>query len=80
MHQGYQFEFLRGSHPDPEVWAYSEDDARGPVFSYPHSTDWLADVVEHETAARAELARSYTRQTSSETLPSRAIKRRGHHS
>ncbi len=42
MHQGYQFEFMRGTGPDPEVWSYSEGlHADVPVRSHASFTDWL---------------------------------------
>ncbi|WP_329568377.1 SMI1/KNR4 family protein [Streptomyces sp. NBC_01361] len=52
MHQGYQFEFMRGTGPDPEVWSYSEGDhANGPVRSYASFTEWLRATAEAEIPA-----------------------------
>lgn len=64
MHQGYCFDFLRGTGPDPEVWTYSE------VYQYPVTpfrnartfTDWLrTNAEEHlrfEAAAHRRDRRS----------------------
>jgi hypothetical protein len=54
MHQGCQFDFLRGSGPDPEVWTYSEGSA--PERHYAHFTDWLKANAEEQTKAWAHLA------------------------
>ncbi|HEX6450957.1 MAG TPA: hypothetical protein VF060_16015 [Trebonia sp.] len=35
MHQGYQFDFLRGTDPDPEVWSYCEGTALEKPTSLP---------------------------------------------
>ncbi|WP_405785158.1 SMI1/KNR4 family protein [Streptomyces sp. NBC_01378] len=52
MHQGYQFEFMRGTGPDPEVWSYSEGEhADVPVRSYASFTDWLRTTAEAEMPA-----------------------------
>ncbi|PWI12760.1 hypothetical protein DI272_00230 [Streptomyces sp. Act143] len=52
MHQGYQFEFMRGTGPDPEVWSYSEGEhADVPVYSYASFTDWLRATAEAEIPA-----------------------------
>ncbi|MFI2610180.1 hypothetical protein [Kitasatospora sp. NPDC018619] len=62
MHQGYQFDFLRGSGADPEVWSYSEgenDDL--PVLNFAHFTDWLRAVAEEEIPVWARLAASRPR-------------------
>ncbi|MGW1735678.1 hypothetical protein [Streptomyces sp. NPDC001999] len=49
MHQGYQFEFMRGTGPDPEVWSYSEGDHTDvPVPSCSSFTDWLRATAERE--------------------------------
>jgi hypothetical protein len=49
MHQGYQFEFMRGTGPDPEVWSYSEDmNGDVPVRSHASFTDWLRATAEAE--------------------------------
>jgi len=56
MHQGYQFSFLRGTGPDPEVWFYSEGTAANqPTLTHQHFTDWLADQVRQQTRAWARL-------------------------
>ncbi|MFI5531255.1 SMI1/KNR4 family protein [Kitasatospora sp. NPDC051853] len=56
MHQGYQFEFLRGPGPDPEVWSYCEGGTFGdvPTLRFARFTDWLRAQV--TAAAPAELA------------------------
>ncbi|MBO0883783.1 MAG: SMI1/KNR4 family protein [Mycobacterium sp.] len=60
MHQGYQFDFLRGTCPDPEVWSYCEGGAvTQPALSYPHFTDWLAAQVREQTQAWARLVPWY---------------------
>jgi hypothetical protein len=43
MHQGYSFDFLRGSGPDPEVWSYSEGGSANNVAerTFGRFTDWL---------------------------------------
>ncbi|MFJ2596880.1 hypothetical protein [Streptomyces erythrochromogenes] len=49
MHQGYQFEFMRGTGPDPEVWWYSEGDhADVPVPRHSSFTDRLRATAERE--------------------------------
>ncbi|MFZ3475101.1 SMI1/KNR4 family protein [Streptomyces sp. 4.24] len=49
MHQGYQFEFMRGTGPDPEIWSYSEGEhADIPVRSCASFTDWLRATAERE--------------------------------
>jgi hypothetical protein len=57
MHQGYQFDFLRGDHDDPEVWSYCEIDNPGnaPAHSHDRFTDWLKSHAEEQTAAWARL-------------------------
>ncbi len=57
MHQGYQFDFLRGDGPDPEVWSYCEGDSPGnaPRHSHDHFTDWLKAQADEQTAAWARL-------------------------
>ncbi|MFI7593264.1 hypothetical protein [Micromonospora sp. NPDC049359] len=60
MHQGYQFDFLRGAGPDPEVWSYCEGTTVGvPVISYPRFTDWLQAQVEQQTQAWARIVPWY---------------------
>jgi hypothetical protein len=60
MHQGYQFDFLRGTGPDPEVWSYGEGTTVGvPVMSYSSFTDWLQAQVEQQTRAWARLVPWY---------------------
>lgn len=52
MHQGYQFEFMRGTGPDPEVWSYSEGEhADVPVRSWASFPDWLRATTEAEIPA-----------------------------
>jgi hypothetical protein len=50
MHQGYSFDFLRGSGPDPEVWSYSEGRGAGavPERTFGRFTDWLRVNAERE--------------------------------
>jgi hypothetical protein len=50
MHQGYCFDFLRGSSPDPEVWSYSEGSSAGnvPERAFGRFTDWLRESAERE--------------------------------
>ncbi len=57
MHQGYQFDFLRGDERDPEVWSYCEIDNPGnaPRHSHDHFTDWLKTHALEQTAAWARL-------------------------
>jgi hypothetical protein len=57
MHQGYQFAFLRGVGPDPEVWFYSEGASpdETPRASAARFTDWLRRHAESETVAWARL-------------------------
>jgi hypothetical protein len=60
MHQGYQFDFLRGVGPDPEVWSYCEGSTVGvPVLSHPCFTDWLQAQVKEQTRAWARLVPWY---------------------
>ena len=54
MHQGCQFDFLRGHGPDPEVWSYCEGNA--PERRYACFTDWLKANAEEQTKAWAQLA------------------------
>lgn len=58
MHQGYYFDFLRGSGPDPEVWSYEEGSSRGnePARSDERFSDWLHAVAKSEIRAWAALA------------------------
>jgi hypothetical protein len=52
MHQGYQFDFLRGADADPEVWSYAEGAASPvPVVSYSSFTEWLQAKVDQQTRA-----------------------------
>jgi hypothetical protein len=55
MHQGVQFDFLRGTGEDPEVWSYCEDDS-APTRSHARFTDWLFANVQEQTRAWAHLA------------------------
>ena len=57
MHQGYQFDFLRGGGPDPEVWSYCEVNSPGnaPKQSFERFSDWLRATAEEQTAAWAQL-------------------------
>jgi len=61
MHQGYQFDFLRGPEPDPEVWSYREGDGPGdvPTLSFNRFTDWLQEQVAQQTEAWARLVPWY---------------------
>jgi hypothetical protein len=61
MHQGYQFDFLRGPGPDPEVWSYCEVNSPGnaPKLSYERFSDWLRANAEEQTEAWARLAPWY---------------------
>ncbi|MEU4098995.1 SMI1/KNR4 family protein [Streptomyces sp. NPDC026673] len=49
MHQGYQFEFLRGTGPDPEVCSYSEG-VHGdiPARTRASFTEWLRAAADTE--------------------------------
>lgn len=58
MHQGYQFDFLRGIDRDPEVWSYCEGSGE-PILTYSHFTDWLDDMVRQETKSWAKLVPGY---------------------
>ncbi|GII26505.1 SMI1/KNR4 family protein [Planosporangium mesophilum] len=59
MHQGYQFDFLRGTADDPEVWSYGEGSVPSGVhLSYPRFTDWLAASVRQQTSAWARLLKA----------------------
>jgi hypothetical protein len=56
MHQGYQFDFMRGSGADPEVWSYSEAHMGDqPLLHFAHFTDWLRAVAEAEIPLWARL-------------------------
>jgi hypothetical protein len=57
VHQGYQFDFLRGEGTDPEVWSYSEGEV--PERRYARFTDWLRANAEEQTSAWAHLAPLY---------------------
>jgi hypothetical protein len=54
MHQGYQFDFLRGHDEDPEVWSYS--DGSTPHRHHTHFTEWLRANAEEQTRAWVQLA------------------------
>ncbi|MFL6073913.1 MAG: SMI1/KNR4 family protein [Mycobacteriales bacterium] len=58
MHQGYEFDLLRGDGPDPEVWSYTEGGPE-PAPSYPSFTAWLEAQVAAETEAWARLVPWY---------------------
>jgi hypothetical protein len=57
MHQGYQFDFLRGEGADPEVWSCTEGEV--PERRYACFTDWLRANAEEQTKAWAHLATLY---------------------
>jgi hypothetical protein len=57
VHQGYQFDFLRGEGADPEVWSCSEGEV--PERRYARFTDWLRANAEEQTSAWAHLAPLY---------------------
>ncbi|MGW3512848.1 SMI1/KNR4 family protein [Streptomyces sp. NPDC000994] len=61
MHQGYIFDFLRGTGPDPEVWSFNEGDppSVGPSCVAATFTDWLRLRAEQETEAWARLVPWY---------------------
>jgi hypothetical protein len=61
MHRGYQFDFLRGPGPDPEVWSYCEGGGPGdvPTLSFTRFTDWLQAHVTQQTQAWARLVLWY---------------------
>ncbi|MFE7095189.1 SMI1/KNR4 family protein [Streptomyces erythrochromogenes] len=71
MHQGYQFDFMRGAGPDPEVWSYSEGEhADAPVRSSASFTDWLRATAEREIPVwkhHAETVREETNADGSTT-------------
>lgn len=58
MHQGHQFDFLRGDGPDPAVWTYSDGNT-APECHYTCFTDWLRANAEEQTKAWAHLAAWY---------------------
>ncbi|MGW2838181.1 hypothetical protein ACWCWD_10345 [Streptomyces sp. NPDC001493] len=58
MHQGYQFDFLRGEGPDPEVWTYREFLAE-PSRIHARFTDWLEANVLQQRWAWARLVPEY---------------------
>jgi hypothetical protein len=58
MHQGHQFDFLRGDGPDPAVWTYSDGNDT-PECHYTCFTDWLRANAEEQTKAWAHLAPWY---------------------
>ncbi len=47
MHQGCQFDFIRGGGADPEVWSYS--DGNTPERHYARFTDWLRANADEQT-------------------------------
>lgn len=59
IHQGYQFDFLRGTDPDPEVWSYCEGTLEKPAMTYSHFTEWLEAQVKQQTEAWARLVPWY---------------------
>lgn len=59
MHQGYQFEFLRGGGPDPEVWSYCEGTDAEPARLHARFTDWLESNVRLQREAWARLVPMY---------------------
>jgi hypothetical protein len=59
MHQGYQFDFLRGSDPDPEVWSYCEGTLEKPIMTHSHFSEWLAAQVKEQTEVWAQLVPWY---------------------
>jgi|RhiMethySRZTD1v2_1073278.scaffolds.fasta_scaffold194128_4 hypothetical protein len=58
MHQGYHFDFLRGTGDDPEVWSYDECSIPEPTLTSPRFTDWL----EVQVRARTEWRRRFSGQ------------------
>lgn len=52
MHQGYSFDFLRGTGADPEVWSYSETyhPDLNPFHNAPTFTDWFRTLAEQHRA------------------------------
>jgi hypothetical protein len=61
MHQGYQFDFLRGPEDDPDVWSFCEGVNPGNVPSTNHEpfTDWLRRIAVSEIPAWRRLTSSY---------------------
>lgn len=54
MHQGYEFAFMRGAGPDPEVWTHVEGgDGERPVRTHPSFTAWLRSAADREVRAWA---------------------------
>lgn len=54
MHLGSQFDFLRGTADDPEVWSYTEGGVPSGVRpTYSRFTDWLETRVRLQTRAWA---------------------------
>ncbi len=61
MHQGYQFDFLRGLGDDPEVWSFCEGVSAGnvPSTNHEHFTDWLRRTAVTEIPVWRRLTSSY---------------------
>ena len=61
MHQGYQFDFLRGAEDDPEVWSYCEGSSPGnvPTTTHERFTDWLRGIADREIPTWRRVAASY---------------------
>ncbi|GAA0385313.1 hypothetical protein GCM10009530_40300 [Microbispora corallina] len=61
MHQGYQFDFLRGSGDDPEVWSYYEGGSPGnvPTATHERLTDWLRGIAAREISSWHRLTAFY---------------------
>lgn len=58
MHQGYRFDFMRGSGADPEVWSYDEGhNGDLPFLTSACFTDWLRAVAESQIPVWARLQR-----------------------
>jgi hypothetical protein len=52
MHQGYQFDFLRGDGDDAEVWSYHESRMPEPTLSFRSFTDWLDAQIRNQMTWR----------------------------
>jgi hypothetical protein len=63
MHQGYCFDFLHGTGPDPEVWTYNEayQPPVTPFRSAPGFTDWLRTRADPHRSLQAATNPQYLR-------------------
>ncbi|MFI1094057.1 SMI1/KNR4 family protein [Streptomyces sp. NPDC020917] len=56
MHQGYWFDYLKGTGPDPEVWTYTEtfQHPLTPFRSAGRFSDWLRDQADRHRGPGSE--------------------------